>query len=336
MAKLIATDIISGFHLLGAINFYLKNPQIAEIEIHLIPNMQGKYLLKEGEIQSKNRSIKIIHTQNEKGITIKKFLEFTCKRLIKTTPTTPEIFLGHHTYLKPSILLKANTTPSKIFIFTFEEGIGSHGGLLHHLRSSRRERKKFAVIKYILRKTLRAKLWVNEHSSLLTYKNLPHTDLINATSELSKLQWKNGETIFPAHSKTPDNSAIFFSSPLIELGHTSESEYIETFSKIALYFKKKGLRLFIKPHPLERTSNLLFNLGLEIIHESSPAEILISRLKPNIVAGFNSGALISANLILGQKSLSLINALPKNIQKHVEPDKSLALLFYKSVKKVDI
>ncbi|XEG71207.1 polysialyltransferase family glycosyltransferase [Pseudomonas sp. abacavir_1] len=328
MSKAIVTDIISGFHLIGVVNFCLNQGDIREIDAHLIGNMNNEYLLPEGLILTKRLKINIIHSHTNTTPSIFDFLKHTWKRLTnRTKAELPVTWLGHHSYFKPSLVNYIDIKNSNVRCFAFEEGIGSYGGLLHHIKASYREKKTFPILKYLARSILRSSIWIDKYSRTLNSSQGTNRTLSNAVSEISESTWANGTPVYTVSQQISSNAIILFTSPFVELGILSKQQYRVLLAEVNNYVRQNNRSLVIKPHPLERSIRDIAPTEVEIIDSKVPAEVLIKKLEPQNVAGFNSGALITASLTLKKKSINLSHKLPAEAIKKIKLDPSLEKLF---------
>jgi hypothetical protein len=217
--------------------------------------------------------------------------------------------------------------------FTFEEGIGTYGGLKHHIRAAKRERRRFPILKYWGRKLLATKAWNDHkwgvladdseqtrHAYLAAIAGLSRTVYRDRVAELAEIKESAGERL-----------VLFFSTPLVELFGLAPDDYVRLLKRISESLAAEDFNMMIKPHPLERTISLLREAGVPVIDSRLPGELVIHELSPSVVAGFNSTALLTARLLFDIRSISFGSYLAEKQAVAAALDGGLKGLFDKFV-----
>lgn len=336
MAKAVVTDVISAFHIISSISFCLSRPEITELEVHLNKNINGSYLIEQGLLSGTRLELSIKYSDSglPNRLLLWKFLAFTANRFLKRNIKNPRLYVGHHSYFKPTVMGKLESISFQTF--SFEEGIGSYSGIMHHIKSAKLIGIRYPAIKFLLRKILASSIWVDYKWGVIDKTgNLEVKYYKEAIAEFSGLT-RDGSFLFPKLSKWEDVGVVFFSSPLVELKLLPKESYADILLKIKGNFESLGLSMKIKPHPLESDVSYLEEVGFDIEKGNYPAEVLLMRAKPQIVAGFNSGSLIIANKLFGIRAISFISFLPDVVIKKVTLQGSLGRIFNSCVEAVEV
>lgn len=322
MARAIVFDVITAYHLFGALSYCVSKGDVSELDVYLIPNLNNEFLAGEGVLVDGDLRINIKHSGSKKKSFLARFLLFTLVRSIRFRATSccQRLYIGHHTYFKPTILSERFAEPlGTITTFSFEEGIGSYGGYSHHVAAAKREGRNFPRVKYFLRKFLRSKLWLDDSWCLLSEPPLgfESENYIKAIQIISSIKWEGGECFYSVGEDYKKDSVLFFSSPFVELGILTLDEYVEVLNRVKQHFIFLNIDVLFMLHPLEKSHDVLAEHGFNLVGAACPAEIAFYKFRPKVAAGFNSGALLTVNKIFGVKSISFLGFLPEAKQDSV-------------------
>lgn len=343
--KVILSDVISFYHLLSGVSYgFYKKEAMREVKIILLKNSREEYLLPEGKIHINGCALEIKYSKKESSWAMK-FIIFMLARAVRLVwcgSQVDAVFLGHHTYFKPSTLqLLTLKEIWSLHTFAFEEGVGTYGGLKHHIRAAAREGRRFPILKYLFRRFLQAKIFLDERWGAIGGRH-DSSEVItshNKALELLDILYDNTFPRMGLNLSNTDDSikrAIFFTTPLVEIGVLSQYEYMQVLTKIKNRLNSLGFTVYFKLHPTECVAaakdydNLLF-LGSKL-----PAELLLYKVKPDLVAGFNSGALILAKYIFALNAIECLDILPVEAANKLRYSDDLELLFKRAVKSINV
>ncbi|WP_143077893.1 polysialyltransferase family glycosyltransferase [Desulfomicrobium norvegicum] len=323
--KFVACDLISPFHIIAALSAASALcKSSASVQLHMLPNLNKKYAIEKGTFKYRDLSISITHSKIKK-FNFKSFIESLIKFIFlliaKLLFRKNKYCVAHHTYF--NFFTLNNLTFREIIqckTITIEEGIGTYGGLFHHLRAGRREKKHYPVLKYLGRCFFSLPLFVSMNWKILTGENQEHVDAVVIFlaekfyhKEIIKLRtWITKQQF--------QKVFILIGSPLVELYGVSSSELLQLLHIILKEVNSRGGTLILKRHPLERNDKLYRKVGIHVIGDEIPGEILIRAIEPDAIIGYNSGLLIIGNAVFGITSYTIHKILPKQIQEKIFPE----------------
>lgn len=111
------------------------------------------------------------------------------------------------------------------------------------------------------------------------------------------------------------SSALLLSTPAVEAGRMTISNYRKLITNVYLKLKDLGVNeIYLSKHPGEGTINNSFykTLGLNFIYEKYPAELIISNKKISFIANPLNSTIINLakTRLLGNHIISVISYLP--------------------------
>ncbi|WFE72461.1 polysialyltransferase family glycosyltransferase [Halomonas sp. M1] len=321
-----AFDVISPFHAISSLSYCLYQSSANDsITLHIVPAMHGQYLLKECSFMTLSGvHVELVH-QTKRSIGLGVFGSLLRRWMPKGSQNSENsVFLGHHTYFKPTVLkyLSKSTAPH-IKTFAFEEGIGSYHTLTQEREVSLREGKRFYMVKFFLKRLLATKLFLDQRWGLLNSadnENVRYWHTLAVTELARNLYAEEGE------SSVPDG-VLFFTSPLVCLGLLNNQENEELIIKIRTFLKHRGKMLYIKPHPLDQqVYEHLVEPGC-VVNTQAPAEVHLIQHRYAAVAGVNSGALLTASMMFNVRAINFCSWLPRLAQQKLLLGPNLQTLF---------
>lgn len=329
MKRAVVIDVASHYQLLCAIS-YCAFKQINDLTVHIIPNMNGIFMLSEGLFQVGGVSVRVVH-QVKSGGWAEKFVRFFLLRIFERGTQSNSTFLGHHSYFKPQGLRFVDE--QHLTTFSIEEGIGTHGNLRHHLRAARLEGLRFPIAKYCLKKVLSKRIFVDECWGFINDRKSPGRNgdhLVDTVKKLVHARWESGQLVYSSFSlaSADEGKAVIFSSPLVRLGIVSAKNYKEIIEAAVRILRSQGaVEVYVKPHPVEHDFQIYDECGIKLIPAQLPGEIVLGATSWGSVVGFNSGILILAKKVFGYDSYSLNNLVPADTREKVALEGELGGLF---------
>ncbi|QEA39593.1 hypothetical protein FGL86_11240 [Pistricoccus aurantiacus] len=333
VSKFYVFDIITPFHLISSLAFCLsKGRQGDLINVNIIPSMKGDLLLEEADFITTS-GIRVIIKKQECCAGIKDLFSFFLHRYLRFEKVTEScIYIGHHTYFKPSSLffLKEKYKGKALKTFSFEEGIGSYSSLKQEKEVALREGKKFYFLKFFLKKIFSTRFFLNFKWGVIGASDFSKKEVKKKYTEaclvLKKSIFLNDEKKRSVvHNNNP--MVIFFSSPLVELGVLSQPEFFLILKNIENIFLEKGVVMYVKAHPLEYSNVSKRFKGFRLYNTEMPAEIALIDSACKYVAGFNSGALITVPILTGIEAINFYELLPEKAKKKLALNKELKKIF---------
>lgn len=335
VSKFYVFDVITPFHLISSLAFCLSKGRRGDIvSVNIIPSMKGKLLLEEADFVT-NSGIRVLIKKQRNCAGVKSILSFFLYRYLWVEKAAEYcIYIGHHTYFKPSVLLflLERYRGKRIIVFSFEEGVGSYNSLSQEKAIAKREGKKFFFIKYVLKKILgrfpfvdinwgviqrvsqtkdNIQYWHREAAREIGI-NLYPNDIVNSMQVVDNDRYKR---------------VLFFTSPLVELGLLKEEDHRKLIINVKCYFEKKMIDMYVKPHPLDTQDYSSEFTGEKLIISTMPSEIHLMMHHYNYVAGVNSGALVTANAMYGIQAINFYNMLPKKAKNELRLGCELEKIF---------
>ena len=246
-------------------------------------------------------------------------------RLVLVSPNGPHLGL---------LSAMANSGRQPQAFYSIEEGLGSHGSMLHRSRArANYSRHPMRAPLYLFGELLKRALL-----NITTIRSGGITETIaerqGSTRGIRvplapyvKLTLASG--IFRYSSQPfPENTVLFLSQPYVEVGVMHRASYLAILDSVREHFIEQGQNLLIKPHPSEDIEKLS---NYQVYHFEGPVEALFGALQKDrvTVVGINSTALVLAKSLFGLKVYriehSLLNAVHIN-----KLDKGFARLLAKS------
>lgn len=297
--KAVAFDIISYFHVMGCLSFFLKNVEIQELIVYIIPNLRGEYAVEEKDLLIDGRPVKFI---KQRGIGYPSIISVSLMLLGRFGSSKPKYFLLHHSYFKPTGLsFFEKFDCMSVRCITIEEGTGSYASLWSHIMSSRRERKSFPIIKYVLRRIL--KLFCSDHVTVLGESDSYNAEFIRSIQLIENIFFHD-EISAAKNQIGNDAHALIIGAPW-DLHGCKPSAVIKKIREIEL---AEGMKAILKPHPLDNNTQHYIDEGIKVLSHSVPAELFITRIIPSVIYSDGSGIEVFANkyTTIQQKKLELL------------------------------
>jgi len=327
--KVIATDVISLFHVYSMIAWAISKKNIGLVEINLLPNRNGNICIKLGEINYGQTKIVLkeqLNSRKEKntlGSVFKIFQNIIAFVVGRFFETKKVIFVAHHSYFKPTML--SYLTFKQCFyarVVCFEEGVGTYGDLRHWVDSSRREGKKNPHISFYVKKYL-SYFCTEKYKVLFNPTESQKKSFKEAVEIISAYR---GRQVIDSLDLVGDDSIVYFSSPLIDLLDVGEKAYRNFLLKLKKILPK--VDIYVKPHPLESKSLSVYREeGFKLLPSDIDAEEVIRYLKPSLVVGGFSGVLLIARNVYDIKVVNIADKMGEEFSCGVEYSSAIRTLF---------
>lgn len=208
----------------------------------------------------------------------------------------------------------ANSGHQPQAFYSIEEGLGTHGGMLHRSRvRANHSRHPMRLPLYLSGELLKRALL---NSTTIRSGGITETIAARKGSTRGiriplapyvKLTLASG--IFRYSSQPfPENTALFLSQPYVEVGVMPRESYLVVLDSVREHFSGLGHNLLIKPHPAEDIYKLR---NYQLCHFEGPVEALFGAHQKNLVtvAGINSTALVLAKSLFGLKAYRIEHSL---------------------------
>jgi len=315
MISLYASNIITPYHLAGLNSFILslgKDVQL-EGEVFLNNEVWGKPLVGEAQLLGFPASIKV----HNKDLKFSLFsLICACLLLVFRRSSKAKLFiLGHSrvnlkliAYLYEQGVIDWKTAFSTVI---FDEGIGSYGGGVYRFKVFCKQASPsimhslaFIIVHPLNQVLLRLSFIIDHNWRLIRYTNLGGIQ----ANELAVSNYRRYfESICEPNIQAQSKVVVLITQPLVEVGYMKEEDYWQCLRLLTEKVVNNGYQFFIKPHPIE--SRVRYEcLEATLIDDSRPAECVLLELKPVLIFGMTSTAMINSKLILDMESYC-INAL---------------------------
>jgi hypothetical protein len=146
---------------------------------------------------------------------------------------------------------------------------------------------------------------------LFTYKN----DRLHLNESIAK-EYR----AFFKNEFIPDKKvALIVTQPFSEINLVSLNDEINLLKRAIKRLISNGYHVYLKPHPREENGKYtifesLFSINnFSIIHQDKSVEKDFGRIKPKVIIGYNSTALITANALYNIRAYSLIKYLVNHV-----------------------
>ena len=321
LAKAVGSDVITYYHLASIVSFCIAN-NVGELEVRAIQSMNGEKLLKEGVFVLDGLRVRICYGSKENE-TLSCSLFVVLSRLFSlVSDRSSQTWIGHHSYFKPNYI--ASRYISRAKTFSFEEGIGTFGSLGYHRNVARRENHKFPILKFMTKKILSSRLFVDYPWYPVAENDPKKIAFLKKSFELIGFEIFQGlADELKSFSGKP--VVVILGAPLVRLGLIDGKEYEDVLSRLVSKIESNGCLPVYKAHHLEIIDGIkLFD---SILKTPAPAEVLVSVIAPKSVVGFSSGALISSSKIFGVEAYNATSLLPENVREAISIDGHLRKIF---------
>jgi hypothetical protein len=336
VSKFYVFDVITPFHLISSLAFCLSKGRRGDVvSVNIIPGMKGDLLLDEADFITSS-GIRVLINKQKRCAGIKGIFSFFLHRYLWIEEDAEHcIYIGHHTYFKPSVLffLLERYRGKKIIVFSFEEGVGSYNSLSQEKAIAKREGKKFFFLKYFLKKILGRFPFVDINWGVIKRAAKTKSDIQDYHRESAR---EIGVNLYPSYinsgvqsiyNNKKNKKVLFFTSPLVELGLLRKEEYSEFMESVKRYFEKKMIDMYVKPHPLDVQDYSSKFPGEQLVKTAMPSEVHLMMHHYHFVAGVNSGALLTANVMYGIRAINFYNMLPTTAKNELMLGSELEKIF---------
>ncbi|WP_348815920.1 alpha-2,8-polysialyltransferase family protein [Halomonas sp. H10-59] len=342
MKKFYIFDIITTFHLISALAFCFSKANRGDVvTAYYVKDMDSKYQLSDFEFVDE-QGVFIRIKKQEKHTGVLTIITPIWRRFKACGELDLTVYLGHHTYYKPSVTQMIEDfylLPRCNFkSFSFEEGIGTYNSYAQERGVAIREKKRFFAVKFILKKILKSKLFLDYEWGIFSRKNGArryYQKSVDAILNYYYLPRKKIEEINNLININISDRVLYFTSPFVRVGVMSDHEYRLFFKDVVDYFKRRGTLLAIKPHPLDNFCYSEVAPEALVVDIDMPAELMIKKFNITKVAGINSTALLTASLIFNCSSINLVELLPESVKKNIALGNNLEEIFERVVIKSD-
>lgn len=298
----VATDVITPFHLasvLSLIERTVGHSQSVKCCVYLLPNLNGAFILPAGEYALRRGGTLYVRQSTGRPRTVanlaKYLLAVCCARLSRRDSRRP-LWVVHHTYPKPHMLEHAawRDVMRGVAVATFEEGIGTYGGALHHGRSVAGKMFSLsAVAKYFIRMMMRWS-WPPRLDSR-PMKDGDDGTMLAAIRDCHDLMAPGPVGNRSAATKI---DVLIAGSPAVELGWLSRDAY-DLALAVVKDLVDESCTVVAKPHPLEIDLSVYRKYGFHVAESHLPAEVLVANTDARVVVGFGTGLLVTARQFVG-------------------------------------
>lgn len=122
-----------------------------------------------------------------------------------------------------------------------------------------------------------------------------------------------------------------------DMGQTENGADIKQIKQICNIAERNNIKVIIKPHPREKDLDKYLNMGVEVDSSNLvPFEVIVAGLrnKPRAIIGITTTTLVTANVLWGINTISIVDVIGKNnFHKEVKEDiENFSKLFSKYVK----
>lgn len=229
-------------------------------------------------------------------------------------------------YESVKVYLENNHINKKLKLVAIDEGIGtympmSYWANINKLARGNDKKRKFAFLKTSLSKLIEWPFKPLEKRYIFkkekNNKLIKNKKIINEYFDFYSNQYNKNFNIENEDEikQFADNNnalAIYFSQPIESYELFSAKDEQIMIKQLEQELLKKGIILFIKPHPRE-SKDKFFNWNVLILDYNLPSELLVLLLRPKCVFGFTSTALATASVFFDIKAYSVISLLEKDI-----------------------
>jgi hypothetical protein len=200
--------------------------------------------------------------------------------------------------IKPYLRLRRAHHTTGLHVVVVDEGLGSYGTWRSRRDAWRREggREPWPTVRAV------AVSWARRG---LTGQRWPLYQRINGTWEVQDAVADEFRQKV-SRRRTASRSVVFLSQPWVELGLLTEAAYLAHVDSMARSCAGEGLRLVVKPHPVEASARYG---GFDVASSSGPAELDPDIVSAHAVAGLSSTALLNLAAVHGTPAVRL--ALPE-------------------------
>lgn len=104
--------------------------------------------------------------------------------------------------------------------------------------------------------------------------------------------------------------ALFVTNPYSEYNYIDVTDEYNIVKEIVQLLIKNGFEVMIKPHPREKHNKyqkLIYNGNIKILNKNNPVEKEIGLIKPSVIVGFMSTALLTAKVIFNIPAFTAVN-----------------------------
>ena len=231
-----------------------------------------------------------------------------------------------------SALAKLDEQPEAFY--SIEEGLGSHGSMLHRsrVRANHSGHPKRLPV-YLLGEVLKRVLL-----NITTVRSGGIAETIAARKGSSgRIRIALGpyvkEILASGIFRRPDEpfrkgTVLFLSQPYTEVGVIDGESYLAVLECVRKHFIRLGMNLVVKPHPAEQLEKFH---SFRICHFEGPVEALFEQCQENQVAvvGINSTALVLAKNVFALQAYRIEHTLLSAV--HIDNlDKAFARLLAQS------
>lgn len=298
-ARVTFFDIVGPFHLASCLVAAGEVvPPGAQVLVYLVPNINGNYVSSELDFSHGGRSYSIRKQKSGTARTatlIWQLVKYLISRFFMESENM-SIWRGHHTYLKPTILVGLSYEEMRrTRIVSFDEGVGTYTS--HAERKRGEDKTNFALAKHWVRKILRSKLFVAQYCQSLGASR--GRALRDAFAALDSYVFTDVGNIDSALRGTPNGprAMVFAGSPLVENATMSANEYRRVLEHARSAFPQ--LRPIARPHPREIDATVYEESGYEVLTGSYSLESIAARLSPVVIVGVGSGGLATCSRFPG-------------------------------------
>lgn len=314
-----ASNIISPFHRAGVMAFlraFSSEGTAIKALIMVEPGNWSLNLLELECVTEPNLTVEMVY--NSPRVKFLSLLKALYALFFWRDPSSPNCLVVGHS--RVNIKLLAHLISNKILnrkvsfaTVVFDEGIGSYGRLPYRFGAFCRENNpnllkklQYLLIYPLNQFFLKWEVLIDFDWRLLKKCNGKYlTSNASVIDSYREYFEKDAKNIIPSQ---PYKHIFLVTQPLVELGLMDKDEYRIILDRLRNSLKKYGLSLALKIHPAE-SKNFYLNAGFDLIESKLPAETIICNMKPLIVIGFSSTALINSQLISDIPSLSLVSIL---------------------------
>jgi len=315
-----ASHIISPYHRAGILSFLghfaLPSRHVAAT-IYIDSGNWRKNLLQEGQLRENHFSAEFKDEVLPFGVI--DLLKAAYALLFMRNKAEPDCLVIGHSRVNLKLIagLFAKgllTLKSRIATVVIDEGIGTYAGLAYRYQAFCRENKPgipgkllYCLIYPANQHILKSRYLIDHDWRLIRRGAFGKLSLNNIAISCYRDTFRKDSSHGAAEDDRPD--ILLITQPLVELGLVTPSCYQDILSRLKNIASAAGLSVMVKCHPAEGQA-VYGEYGFKVIESSSTAESIISQLRPHLVLGFSSTALVNSSIMFSVKSHSILKLLP--------------------------
>jgi len=341
--KAYASNIISPYHrtgILAFLEFFSSANRPVEASIHTDAGNWNNSLLESGTLHGAHYHAVLENMTIRFGPADLMRAIFTL--LFRRDAGNPDCLVIGHSRVNLKLLAGLIATgrltgKTRIATVVIDEGIGSYAGYRYRYRAFCREnspgitgRLLYRCIYPLNQYLLRWRRLVDYDWCLLVRQGAGHYSPNTRAIGYYRQAFRQAGADMSGPDTRPD--ILLVTQPLAGLGLVRPDEYQAAVARLKQICDDSGLSVLVKAHPAEDLQQYR-ELGLQPAAGTATVETLIISLRPVMVLGFSSTALINSRLIFDIRSASMLDLLPsgKLLREQLFEDRNIRDLYLQNV-----